>query len=190
MDGLVVTTGLFIAEARGSRPGLDDLEWLVGFGASLGDPQVLLPALSGAARLAEAAGEHECARRYLRELSRHGSGSAPGWGGNWVCDAAIAAVRLGMVSDVSSLVRLGTESRYEAAAIMLLDGDAAAAADVLAEIPSMLEEGDVRVLAAEADPDGAVEQLERALVIYRRLDATARIAQVEQTLAALRSVAS
>ena len=182
MDSMVVAVGLLIAEARGSQPGLDDLGWLVGLGATLGDPQVLLPTLSWAARLAEAAGETEHARRYLQEVARHGTGVAPGWVGGWVYDAAITAVRLGMATELSPLVRLGTRSRYEEAATLLLDGKPGDAADVLALIPTVLDEADARVLAAEAEPDGAAEQLGRALEIYRQLGASARIARAEALL--------
>jgi tetratricopeptide (TPR) repeat protein len=182
MDGVVVAPGLLMAEARGSRPSLDDVEWLAGLGEAIGDPQVLLPALCWAARLAEAAGEAEHARRYLQEVARHGTGVAPGWVGGWVYDAAITAVRLGMATELSPLVRLGTRSRYEEAATLLLDGKPGDAADVLAQIPSVLDEADARVLAAEAEPEGAVEKLERALAIYRQLGATARIARAEALL--------
>ena len=186
MDGNVVALSLSISEARGSRPQLDDLEWLVALGSTLGDPQAVLPMLSWSARMAEAAGELDEAERYLDELTRRSAALSPeGSVGGWVYDAAATAVRLGMGAEVSALVAEGTGSRYEEAALAMLGGDPAAAADVLAEIPSVLEEADARVLAAEADPDAAAVQLERALEIYRRLGATARISRAESLLTGL-----
>ncbi len=183
MDGAVRAVGLLIADARGTRPGADDVTWFRELAAASSDPQMRLPALALAARFAEAAGDTAAARVSLEALMRLSEMAlAPGLVGAWMSDVALTSVRLGAVGEVSSLVRLGTESVYETAATLLLDRDFAAAADAFARIPSVLEEADVRMWSARSGADGAIAQLERALEIYRGLGATARIAEAETAL--------
>jgi hypothetical protein len=67
-------------------------------------------------------------------------------------------------------------------------GGSVQAADILARVGARIDEADARVRAAEAligdgRPEGADEQLERALAFYRRVGAIRYIREGEALLA-------
>ena len=153
------------------------------------DPQALNPAVAFEARLELAAGNLEAAGRLADELLAI-------WGGDGVgpqvesIDGAWALVDLGRADElVAAIERAEAQTVWHDGARHIAAGDAAAAAEVYAQIGTLPDELYARLRAADdlvrrgrrADADA---QLRLALPRFSELGATAWQAQAEALLAA------
>ena len=162
---------------------LDDLAKMLGPARNAGDPQALVPALVGAARLHVEVGRLEEAK----ELAREALAEAPAsWGFN---DLAWVAAELGCVTVLHErLERVPMQSKWVDATRALLSRDFATAAAVYDDMGVLDREALARLRAAEQlVADGrraeADEQLRKSLAFWRSVGATRYLRQGEALLA-------
>ncbi|CAN5167977.1 hypothetical protein BH09ACT13_BH09ACT13_07160 [soil metagenome] len=170
--------------ARGDVEGaLDDVRRMLGPARNAGDPQALVPALEGAARLYVEAGRVDEARKLAREAFEE----APATYG--LTDLAWVAAELDCAAELGEqLERVQLPSKWYDAARALLRGDFVAASEIFSEIGSLAEEAAARLRAAEtfvaegrrAEAD---EQLRKSLTFWRSVGATRYIRECEALLA-------
>ena len=141
------------------------------------DPQNLVPALSGSARVLVEAGKLEEARTVAEEtLAQEPVGHAAELA--WVAD------ELALTADVSAWLQPSLGTRWKDAAEAVLRRDFSAAAELYHEIGDRPDEARARVrdaegLVAEGRRAQADEQLQKALVFYRTVGATRYIRRAE-----------
>ena len=171
--------------ARGDVEGaLDDARRIVGPARNAGDPQVLVPALVGVARLYVEAGRVDEAR----ELAREAFSEAPPTYS--LRDLAWAAAELDCAAELGErLEQTQLPTKWTDAARGLLQRDFLTAADVFYDIGVLDEEAAARLraaeqLVAEGRRAEADEQLQKALEFYRAVGATRYISEGEALLAA------
>ncbi|MDQ3380358.1 MAG: AAA family ATPase [Actinomycetota bacterium] len=174
--------------ARGDVEGaLDDVRKMLAPARSAGDPQSLMPALTGAARLYAGVGRVDEARALVREALADAPAEAlAAWTLSdlaWVAAELECAGELGALLDPS---HLGT--KWSDAAHALLRGDFLTAAEISYDIGNLDDEALARLRAAEqfvaegrrAEAD---EQLSQSLAFWRSVGATRYIREGEALLA-------
>jgi tetratricopeptide (TPR) repeat protein len=178
--------------ARGDRDGaLQDGATAVELGKRAREPQALQPALAFQARAVLAAASVEkasgLASELLAMLARQRSvGAEPDWSG----DLAIVLQALGRGPELVKLAaRVATPTPWLRAATAVATSEFAKASDLYAEIGSRPDEAYTRLRAAQRLAAGEREiqasmQLERALVFYREVRASAYLREAEALLAA------
>jgi tetratricopeptide (TPR) repeat protein len=176
--------------ARGDEPGaLADIEAGVAQSRSIRDPQDLVPALSWCAYCLARVGDSDGAESSLRELTELQSGlEQPEAYGPWAFLLAEALVPLGRAAELPDFGVVDT-TPWQHAALALVDGDAALAADVFAAKGARSFAAQARLEAARRLHDAgrmadAQAQLADALAFYREVGATAAIREGEALLAA------
>jgi class 3 adenylate cyclase/tetratricopeptide (TPR) repeat protein len=178
--------------ARGDLPGaLEDADKQLVFARMATDPQVLNPALAFRARVALVTGDRDQAGAYASELlamlveqgELHGVA-------DWPIDLAAVLVALGRGSDLRVVAaKKAAATPWLEAAAAFAASDFERAADRYAEIGSLPDEAFVRLRAAEQllATGRRVEgntQLQRAVVFYRKVRASAHLREAEALLAA------
>jgi class 3 adenylate cyclase/tetratricopeptide (TPR) repeat protein len=162
----------------------DDLRKALPAARRAGDPQTLVPALTGSARLLVEAGRVDEARDFALEAIAL---APPTW---TLIDLAWVAPELGCSTELSErLARRKFQTKWASAMRAVLRDDFAAAADTFSEIGDLAEEAFARLRAAEqllaegrrAEAD---EQLQRSLAFWRSVGATRYIRKGEALLAA------
>ena len=172
--------------ARGDAKGaLADSERMLEYGRSVGDPQVLWPALAVHARMLASAGDLASAGVF-DEAVRFRSPAT--WSRVGVADFAAAAAMLGRDPFAERSEEAFATPWIEAARAMCL-GDFARAAAIYGGMGSRPDEADARLLAAKALVEAgrraeADEQLRRVLAFYRDVGASAYLREGEALLAA------
>jgi class 3 adenylate cyclase/tetratricopeptide (TPR) repeat protein len=151
---------------------------------AIGEPQSLIPSLTVAALVREAAGDTAEARRLAEEvldLYRRGTIT-------YSYTAALLCARLGLRDELRTILveenSLGTRE-----ALAIVDGDYVAAADFAAAEGSVTTEAQARLAAARALAEAgrradADEQLAKALAFFRSVGATRYVREGEVLLAA------
>jgi class 3 adenylate cyclase/tetratricopeptide (TPR) repeat protein len=170
--------------ARGDDDGaLDDIRKAIDHARGAKDPQALMPALARATRLFAEVERLDEATRAADEVRAFGAGIA-------ASELAWVARKLDRVDEVRQMVEQRRfESRWDDAALALLDERFDEAADILYEIGHLDDEADARLRAAErhvregrrAEAD---LQLQKALAFYRSVGATRYLRRAESLLAA------
>jgi hypothetical protein len=154
------------------------------------DTQVLYPALAFRGRALAATGRDHEAGEPLGELLARLTGEEWSMSDFWI-DFALALRDLGRVGALRAAVRrVKTPTRWVGVADAIAQGDLESAADRCAEIGSLPDEANMRLLAAKAladagKHDDAESQLERALAFHRSVGADAYVRQAEEVAAAL-----
>jgi class 3 adenylate cyclase len=180
------------AEIALARTGVDESTSAAAAGLEhargTGDVQAVLPALAYAARVFARAGREVEAATHLDELLAFRRGNPGGvMAGEWAMLTALALWRLGRGGDLAQLGSSPT-TRWLDAALLVESGRLETAADMLRAIGALPHEAEVRVLAAsellESDEAAASAQIDRAREIYRRLDARARLRDLDGLVAA------
>ena len=163
---------------------------------SIGDPQVVIPALADAAILQAAAGRVDEAVALLTEY-RDALQADPSWQNEGTHQVtAVIAWRELMDEPVPEEVLRGSPVPWVEAARLVADGQAIAAADALAAIGARTLEAQVRLHAARTaaqaghDLAEAVRQLDLATDFWRSVGATAQLAQADEVRALTRAAAS
>ncbi len=164
---------------------LDDLGKAPPAARRAGDPQVLVPALQGAAWLYAELGRLDEASALAREMLA--TAATAFWQNG---ELAWVAADLGLEAELRErLERTRLRTRWLDAGRAVLDGDYVTAAAVFYEIGDLMWEALARLRAAEPlvaeDRRGeADEQLQRSLAFWRSVGATRYIRQGEALLAA------
>jgi class 3 adenylate cyclase len=157
------------------REALADDERAVELGHAVGDNQVLQPLLAGSAFLRVQLSDRATANERLSEY-------LPLWRGHQLCapeaTIAFAAAELGRGEELHSAMQGLAQTRWSAAAELVLEGDFAAAADAYREIGTQPSEAYARLLA------GDDANVRRALEFYRSVGATFYIKRAEALLPA------
>jgi tetratricopeptide (TPR) repeat protein len=168
---------------------LDDIEKSVPLVRGLGDPQALVPGLTGAARVYAEAGRVEDARALVSEALA----SLPvSWA---LIDIALVAESLGCAEAVEEHLAQSPPTRWKDAGLAALRGDFTGAADILDEIGDLELEALARLrgaerLLAESTRAEADEELQKALAFYRSVRATRYIREVEALLGGVSEVSA
>jgi class 3 adenylate cyclase/tetratricopeptide (TPR) repeat protein len=161
---------------------------------SIGDPQLLGPALGEATALWWRTGNAEMALGCLgeyRDMMR--SGTAVYAGGPHVVSCVVAWLEL---SDkpVPDELLVGPVTEWTRAAALVSQAEPVAAADLLSSIGARAIEADVRLHAAQqcaaSGPLEAEQQLQLAAAFWQSVGATARLAMLDDVRRLLRSAAS
>jgi class 3 adenylate cyclase/tetratricopeptide (TPR) repeat protein len=161
---------------------LHDVELALPAARRAGDPQALVPALAGAARIYAEIGVIDEAKPLAHEALTGASTWALG-------DLAWFAAELGCADELRErLERQELRTKWIEAATAVLRGELVAASDVFLEIGDRMEEAYARLRAAEqlvgegrrAEAD---EQLRRALAFWRSVAATRYVRRGEALLA-------
>jgi class 3 adenylate cyclase/tetratricopeptide (TPR) repeat protein len=136
----------WMAVARGELESANvAVDRLLEFGRRAKSPQALRPALAVAARAALAAGNTAEARARLHELLEAWRADEATPASYWTADVAATAGPLGEADAVLAVARAAkAPTRWLDAAVALLEGDAARAADVYAEIGTRPDESYAR----------------------------------------------
>jgi class 3 adenylate cyclase/tetratricopeptide (TPR) repeat protein len=173
--------------ARGDLDGaLDEIARVLESARPARDPQVLIPALAGAARAYAEVGRENEARTLAAELL----GELEGKAGEWrVFDVTWVAERLGYGREFRDYVATLPAPRWRDALLRVLDGEYESAADGFQQMGALELEAIARQRAAEAlVAEGrraeADAQLQQALAFWRRVRATRYIRECEALLAA------
>ncbi|MGZ8694271.1 MAG: ATP-binding protein, partial [Gaiellaceae bacterium] len=151
------------------------------------DLQMLLPTLAIAARAYEELGD-DGALALAREVLAKG-GTSGSLGDDWLRELWFVLDRHGVVEELRPLLAELDRTPWVDAAVALVDGDLASAADIYAQLPAPAVEADVRMraadrLAAEGRTVEADAEARRALAFYRAVGATAYVRHAESLLAA------
>jgi class 3 adenylate cyclase/tetratricopeptide (TPR) repeat protein len=177
--------------ARGDTAGaLEDSERALETARAAKDTQVLYPALAFRGRALAATGHDHEAGEPLGELLARLTGEEWSMSDFWI-DFALALSHLDRTGALRAAVRrVKTPTRWVGVAEAIAQGDLESAADRCAEIGSLPDEANIRLLAAKALADSgaheeAERQLERALAFHRSVGAEAYVRQAEEVAAAL-----
>lgn len=177
-----------IAVARGDDGlALRDAERSLAQARELEEPQVLLPALAGAAAVFAEAGHGDRARQLVEELL--GSAEAVRRADFWVVPGVIPTERLGLAPRlVSTLEAHPSPSPWVRAALLYARSSFSEAADVLHEIGHLPAEAQARLraaetLAADGRPPEAHVELARATAFFRSVQATRYLRRADAVLA-------
>lgn len=175
------------ADARLARDdlegALDDLAKMLGPARDAGDPQALVPALVGAARLHVEAGRIDEAKGLAREALAEPPVIYS------LADLAWVAAELDCAPQLlEQLERIPLQTKWVDAARALLQRDFATAAEVYYDMGALDSEAAARQraaaqLVAEGRRAEADEQLQRSLAFWRSVGATRYIRQGEALLA-------
>ena len=164
-------------DVEGAR---DDIARALDGSRQMAEPQVLLPALSIAARTYLELGQDDAAREVGDELMKHARGAL-----DWrIVDFAFVAAALGHGDELRQMIERLPQTKLTAANLGLVSGDYVRAADLLDEGSSVFAAADARraaaaKLAGEGRQEEAERQLERALGFYRSVGATRYIRDCE-----------
>jgi tetratricopeptide (TPR) repeat protein len=177
--------------ARGDSAGaLEDSARALETARTAKDTQVLYPALAFRGRALAASGRHHEVGEPLGELLVRLTGEEWSMSDFWI-DFALALRDLGRAGALRAAVRrVKTPTRWVGVAAAIVQGDLEGAADRCAEIGSLPDEANIRLLAAKALADAgrhddAESQLERALAFHRSVGAEAYVRQAEEVAAVL-----
>ncbi len=175
--------------ARGDLPGaVEDSRASVARSREAGDPQQLLPQLSLAIPLLDAAGHHDEARRLADEVVelavRFPQDAAWGLGIRF----AMSPLALPYADRLRQCIDASPQGRWVAIVRACLDGEYATAADLLVEGGGRMYEAFARFRAAEFALEvgrraEAEDQMDRALAFYREVGGTFWIERGEALLA-------
>jgi class 3 adenylate cyclase/tetratricopeptide (TPR) repeat protein len=185
LDGCLVRG--WIALARGDLvQATGDADRAHDFSRQAGDPQNLYPALALQARTYLATGRPNDAAACVHELLDL-LRERPSFPSFWVMDVAVVLAELGRGGELTEASARAPETRWLEAANAYVTGEPERAADLCAAIGALPEEAYARVEAAGAAlADGrrsdAEDQLNRALVFYRRVGATSFCRRAEELL--------
>jgi class 3 adenylate cyclase len=180
-----------IGLARGDVEAYGEAYATLELARSIGDPQVLYPALAFAARAARATERLDEAVSLLDELLdlwKDRPGTVLQSHLQSFVDAAEVLYALGRGSELEASAAAQVQTRWIDAARAYVRGDFQEAARIYEEAGSLPDEALARLRAAEAlivegrRPEGD-EQLQQALAFYRSVDATAFIREGEALLA-------
>jgi tetratricopeptide (TPR) repeat protein len=168
---------------------LDELPRVMRAAEKAGDPQVLVPALSTAARIALECGRVEDAKAYVRDAL------AIPTRGFWYTGLAAAAYELGVAAELEERITGPMSTPWTDAALAELRGDFTTAAGLYGEIGVLFTEALARMraarqLAADRRNTEADEQLERALAFWRPVGATRYIRQAESLMSGASEVSA
>jgi class 3 adenylate cyclase/tetratricopeptide (TPR) repeat protein len=173
----------FVRLARDDVEGaLEDARKSVPLSRALGDPQSLMPGLTGAARLLVEAGRLDEARELAGDAL---AGQPLGWA---LADLAFVAEQLGCAEELTAQLERATPTRWADAARATLRGDFAEAAALFEEIgerelESLARERAAEQFLAEGRRTEAEEQLARAVAFYRSVGATRYLRRADELLA-------
>ena len=161
---------------------LEDVRRSVPLARALGEPQSLMPGLTGAARLLAEAGRLDEARELAREAL---AGQPLAWA---LADVALVAEQLGYAEELAAQLERSTPTRWADAARAALRRDFAEAARMFEEIgerelESLARERLAAKLLAEGRRAEADEQLRRAASFYRSVGATRYLRRTDELLA-------
>jgi class 3 adenylate cyclase/tetratricopeptide (TPR) repeat protein len=170
--------------ARGDvESALDDAHRALGPARAARDPQALVPALAGVARLYVEAGRVDEARKLARETLTVAPATYP------LTDLAWVAAELDCTTELGErLGRAQLSSKWYDAARALVQGDFVTVSTIFSEIGTLPDEAAARLRSAEtfvaegrrAEAD---EQLQRSLAFWRSVGATRYIREGEALLA-------
>jgi class 3 adenylate cyclase/tetratricopeptide (TPR) repeat protein len=190
MEGTCRLVRAYIRLARGHVDGaLADGVRAVEVAHEAKDPQILQPTLGDYARLLLMAGRAGQAEAVTDELLTVAADDPHLVWSLWFVPVSLVLTSVGRAAEVPRLAEMATpETPWIRAGVAIAEGDLAAGADVLAEIGSLSHEAYLRLLASERFlSDGrwseAEEQLQRTLVFFREVGATAYIRRGEAILA-------
>jgi class 3 adenylate cyclase/tetratricopeptide (TPR) repeat protein len=181
-----------IGLARGQVEAYEESVGALDRARSIGDPQVLYPALAFAARAAQETQRLDEAVSLIEELLslwRDRRGTVLQSHLQSFVDAAEVLYALGRGSELEAAATAAqVQTRWIDAATAYVRGDLQRAAEIYSEIGSLPDEGFARLRAAEAliragrRPEGDRE-LDRALTFFRSVDAKAYLREGEALLA-------
>jgi hypothetical protein len=175
------------ADLRGA---LEDADQMLSSVRAMEDPQMLYAALAFRARMFVAAGDMDQAAAYasdlLVRLADQGGGLI---GVDWPGDLAVVLQALGRGSELAEFASGAAPTPWLQAAIAFAGDEFEQATDVYAELGSLPDEAFARLRAAKQLVAGgrqieASKQLERALVFFREVEASAYLREAEALLAA------
>jgi class 3 adenylate cyclase/tetratricopeptide (TPR) repeat protein len=171
--------------ARGDTAGAEeDAETALERARAAGDAQLMTPSLALQARLLAAGRrpETESVAVELLELCRRLPADLAS---DWFPEAAPAFVAVGRPADLELIAAtVPTPTPWLDAGLALGRGDPAAAAEIFAEMGALPFEAEARLLAARMGIDA---RLDDAITFFRRVGATAYLAEAERRLATTRS---
>jgi predicted ATPase/class 3 adenylate cyclase len=177
-------TRAYVRLARDDVEGaLDDVQRMLPAARRAGDPQALVPALIGAARLYVEVGRVDEAKELAREALAM---VPPGWA---LIDLALVAAELDRAAELGErLKQTQLETKWTGATRALIRGEFVAAAEIFYEIGDLIYEALARLraaaqLVAEGRRAEADEQLQRSLAFWRSVGATRYIREGEALLA-------
>jgi hypothetical protein len=151
-----------------------DAERAVAVGSGIGDPASVARSLCARALVRLACGRDDDALTDFEQLISLRNELAVGVA-EFMPDFAWLALDLGRTDDASNVLDASAMPRWTRVAVAVLEGDAGAAADLLAEIGHRPAEAYARLRAGGG-------HLERALEFYRSVGATRYIAEAEALL--------
>jgi class 3 adenylate cyclase/tetratricopeptide (TPR) repeat protein len=171
--------------ARGDTVGAEeDAETALERARAAGDAQLMTPSLALQARLLAAGRrpETESVAVELLELCRRKPADLAS---DWFPEAAPAFVAVGRPADLEAIAATApTPTPWLDAGLALGRGDPAAAAEIFAQMGARPFEAEARLLAARMGIDA---RLDDAIAFFRRVGATAYLAEAERLLATSRS---
>ncbi len=171
--------------ARGDTAGAEeDAETALARARAAGDAQLMTPSLALQARLLAAGRrpETESVAVELLELCRRLPADLAS---DWFPEAASAFVELDRAADIEAIAETApTPTPWRDAGLALGRGDPAAAAEIFGEMGALPFEAEARLLAARAGVDAGLDE---AIAFFRRVGATAYLAEAERRLATTRS---
>ena len=175
--------------ARGAIPGaLEESARGLELAEGQGDPQETFPALATRARVLLESGDEAQAGATVDELFKRWKKSPTSAPGPWVAEVAAVLVGLGKGAELTKAVeRVALRTRWLDGAEALVNGDAAAAADIYDRIGAHADAAVTRLRAAEKlASDGRREEAEAqlglALEFFRAAGAKRYVREAEAVL--------
>jgi tetratricopeptide (TPR) repeat protein len=168
-----------VLDSRGAPTAADEMAEAVEGARRVGDPQVLAPTLARAARLLARHGRRAEARSLLDEvasLCRSAAGTYP-----WQPEFVLAFAALDAHEEHRALLAGEPQSIGLDAAIAMCDRDYARAIELYAQMDSVTQTAEVRLLAA-VDRVISDSELARAVDFFRSVGAAARVREAEALL--------
>ncbi len=171
--------------ARGDTAGAEeDAATAVMRARSSGDPQLVIPSLALHGRLLSASRRPE-AEKAVVELVDACRRTPVDLAGDWFPEAALAFAELGRGAEIQAIAEtVPTPTPWLDGGLALAREDPAAAAEIFAEMGALPYEAEARLLAARAGVDAG---LDGAIAFFRRVGATAYLAEAETLVATTRS---
>ncbi len=181
----------WVRESRGrSLDALADMEAAIAESREIADPQVLWPTLVTSAGLFRRQGRSEDAARLLADVvDAIGGSESVGDVQEWHVDLAAQLRETGRNDAGQAIVARIPDGTWREACLAVVDGDYAAAADIVATVGSERLQADLRLraarsLAAAGRLAEAEAQLDLARTFFRKVGATAYLAEADEIVAA------
>jgi hypothetical protein len=154
-----------------TRTGLDQAE-------AIRDPQLLYPALSRHAAALVLSGRLDEAASVAGQLLEEWRGTSTYTAGDWIAPLASTVALLGRGQTFLDVAQSQVHTRWLDAAELVASGRLSAAADIYAEMGTLVDEADARLRS------GLESEVRRALEFYRSVGAMQYVKEGEALLAA------